>query len=97
MSAETGLAGQCSDPPVLGIDNILTTYLSDKVVVINLERRFHMRFNEFADPRPYTLSADDATDFVERLERIWPHEDVAFVLGIKRQPQARGMKDQDRR
>jgi hypothetical protein len=56
-----------------------------------------MRFCEFADPKPYTLSADDATDFVERLERIWPHEDVAFVLGIKRQPQARGMKDLDRR
>jgi hypothetical protein len=45
-----------------------------------------MRLNEFADPKPYTLSADDATDFLKQLERIWPHKDVAFVLGIKRQP-----------
>jgi hypothetical protein len=45
-----------------------------------------MRFHEFADPKPYTLSADDAADFIKQLERIWPQEDVAFVIGIKRQP-----------
>jgi hypothetical protein len=30
MSAETGLSGQCSDPQVLEIDNILTADLFDK-------------------------------------------------------------------
>lgn len=45
-----------------------------------------MRFHEFADPKPYTLSADDAANLLKQLERIWPHDDVAFVLGIKRQP-----------
>ena len=45
-----------------------------------------MRFREFADPKPYIVSPDDATDFLKQLEKIWPQEDVAFVLGIKRQP-----------
>ena len=37
-----------------------------------------MRLIEFADPKPYILSADDAADFLKQLERIWPHEAVAF-------------------
>jgi hypothetical protein len=45
-----------------------------------------MRYHEFADPKPYTLSADDATDFLKQLEQFWPYKNVAFVLGIKRQP-----------
>jgi hypothetical protein len=45
-----------------------------------------MRLNEFTDPKPYILSADDAADFLKQLERIWPHEAIAFVLGTKGQP-----------
>ena len=45
-----------------------------------------MRFREFTDPKPYTLSADDAADFLKQHKRILPQGDVAFVLGIKRQP-----------
>ena len=45
-----------------------------------------MRLIEFADPKPYVLSADGAADFLKQLERIWPHEAIAFVLGTKRQP-----------
>jgi hypothetical protein len=45
-----------------------------------------MHLIEFTDPKPYILSADDAADFLKRLERIWPHETVAFVVGTKRQP-----------
>ena len=45
-----------------------------------------MRLIEFTDPKPYTLYANDAADFLKQLERVWPHEAVAFVLGIKRQP-----------
>ena len=51
-----------------------------------------MRLNEFADVKPYTLSADDAADFLKQPERIWPHEDVAFVIGVKKQPQTKGQK-----
>ena len=29
----------------------------------------HLRLDEFNDPEPYSLSADDATDFLKQLER----------------------------
>ena len=33
-----------------------------------------MRLIEFADTKPYILSADDAADFLKQLERIWLHD-----------------------
>ena len=54
-----------------------------------------MRLYEFTDPKPYILSADDARDFLKQLERIWPHEAVAFVLGTKRQPPSKQAKPFD--
>jgi hypothetical protein len=38
-----------------------------------------MRLNNFADPKPYTVSVDDVDDFLDHLETIWPMNDVAFV------------------
>jgi len=35
-----------------------------------------MRFIEFADPKPYTVSVDDADDFLDQLEKIWPENDA---------------------
>jgi hypothetical protein len=51
-----------------------------------------MRLIEFTDSKPYILSADDAAAFLKQLERIWPHEAVAFVLGTKRQPPVKQTK-----
>jgi hypothetical protein len=48
-----------------------------------------MHLNQFTDPRPYTLSAADAADFLRQLETLWPNDDIAFVLAIKKEPQAR--------
>ena len=31
-----------------------------------------MRLNNFADPKPYTVSVDDVDDFLDHLETIWP-------------------------
>ena len=45
-----------------------------------------MRFNEFTDPEPYSLFADDATDFLNQLLLTRSPENAAFVLGIKSQP-----------
>ena len=48
-----------------------------------------MRFREFANPKPYSLSADDAADFLKQLERIWPDRSVnnsAPFVPIKRPP-----------
>ena len=42
-----------------------------------------MRLIEFADTKPYSMSADDAADFLKHLEQFWPHEDVAYMLGVK--------------
>ena len=35
-----------------------------------------MRLIEFADPSPYTLSTDDAANFLKQLERIWPYDEL---------------------
>ena len=35
-----------------------------------------MRLNEFADPSPYTLSTENAANFLKRLEGIWPNDDL---------------------
>jgi len=43
-----------------------------------------MRLIEFADPKPYTVSVDDARDFLNHPETIWPMNDVAFIPGTKR-------------
>ena len=43
-----------------------------------------MHLNNFADPKPYTVSVDDVSDFLDQLERVWSKNDVAFLLGIKR-------------
>jgi hypothetical protein len=51
-----------------------------------------MRLIEFTDPKPYILSAHDAADFLKQLERIWPPEGVAFVLGTKSQPPVKQTK-----
>ena len=51
-----------------------------------------MHLNEFPDRKRYILSAGDAADFLKQLERIWPHEAVAFVLRTKRQPPVKQTK-----
>ena len=43
-----------------------------------------MRLKDFADRKPYTVSVDDTSDFLDQLERIWSKNDVAFLLGIKK-------------
>jgi hypothetical protein len=48
-----------------------------------------MRLDQFTDPKPYTLSADDAADFLRQLETLWPNDDIAFVLAIKKEPQSK--------
>jgi hypothetical protein len=50
-----------------------------------------MRFHEFADPKPYTLSAADATDLLKQLLRIWPDRSVNNLppLVLIKQPPAR--------
>jgi hypothetical protein len=58
----------------------------------SLGRKLKMRLIEFADPKPHILSAYDARDFLIQLERIWPHEAVAFALGTKRQPPSKQAK-----
>jgi len=50
----------------------------------SLGRRYQMRLNQFTDPKPYTLSADDAADFLRQLETLWPNDDLAFVLAVKK-------------
>ena len=35
-----------------------------------------MRLNEFADPSPYTLSAENAANFLKRLEGIWSNDEL---------------------
>jgi hypothetical protein len=35
-----------------------------------------MRLNEFADPSPYTLSTENAASSLNRLERIWPNDEL---------------------
>ena len=43
-----------------------------------------MRLNELANPLPYTLSTENAANFLKRLERIWPsdelHQRLATVI-----------------
>ena len=43
-----------------------------------------MRLIEFADVKPYVLSAGGAAYFLKQLERVWPHEDVEYVLGVNK-------------
>jgi hypothetical protein len=43
-----------------------------------------MHLDEFADPKDYWVTIDDAGDFLHQLERNWPANDVAFILGSKR-------------
>jgi hypothetical protein len=45
-----------------------------------------MRLDQFTDPKPYRLSADDAADFLRQLETLWPNDDIAFVLVIIKEP-----------
>ena len=52
----------------------------------------HMHLNQFTDPKPYTLSADDAADFLRQLKTLWPNDDIAFVLAIKKEPQSKGQQ-----
>jgi hypothetical protein len=51
-----------------------------------------MRLIEFTDPNPYILSAADAANFLNKLERIWLNEAIAFVLGTQRQPPVKQTK-----
>ena len=37
-----------------------------------------MRLSDFAEPKPYTVSVDDVSDFLDQLEGIWSRNDVAF-------------------
>ena len=58
-------------------ENIGAARLKNKMAGINLlEGDFHMRLNEFADPSPYTLSTENAANFLKRLERIWPNDEL---------------------
>jgi hypothetical protein len=38
-----------------------------------------MRLSEFADPSSYTLSTDDAANFLKQLERVWSRDDCISV------------------
>jgi len=42
-----------------------------------------MRFIEFADPKPYTVSVDDADTFLDHLETVWPKNDVGTEIPRK--------------
>jgi hypothetical protein len=38
---------------------------------------------DFADPKPYTVSVDDVSDFLDQLERIWSKNDPGTKIPRK--------------
>ena len=42
-----------------------------------------MRFIEFANPKPHTVSVDDADDFLDHLETIWSKNDAGTKIPQK--------------
>ena len=58
-------------------ENIGAARLKNKMAGINLlEGDFHMRLSEFADPSPYTLSTENAANFLKCLEGIWSNDEL---------------------
>jgi hypothetical protein len=55
-----------------------------------------MRLGEFTDPKDYAAIVYDIEDLVNQLERIWPRDDLTFVLDLT-EPQAPKAQSNGRR
>ena len=51
-----------------------------------------MRLHEFTTAKDYTAVVANTKDEVNQLEKTWPHDDLPFVLDLKR-PQGESKKD----